>query len=71
MLFELAIYLLRYTLTVRRFVNLWDILSRELIRKIHDAQKCNVDKGDWVQIIKKEREKYGLLERDETVSREV
>ena len=71
MLFELAIYLLRYTLTVRRFVNLWDILSRELIRKIYDAQKCNVDKGDWVQIMQEEREKYGLLERDETVSREV
>ena len=72
MFLELAIYPLRYTLTVRRFMYLWHILSRdtnELIRKIYDAQKCNLNKGDWVQIMLDEREKYGLLESDETIAK--
>ena len=72
MFLELAIYPLRYTLAVRRFMYLWHILSRdtnELIRKIYDAQKCNLNKGDWVQIMLDEREKYGLLESDETIAK--
>ena len=72
MFLELAMYPLRYRLTVRRFMYLWQILSRdtnELIRKIYDAQKCNLNKGDWVQIMLDEREKYGLLESDETIAK--
>jgi hypothetical protein len=72
MFLELAIYPLKYTLAVRRFMYLWHILSRdtsELIRKIYDAQKCNVNKGDWVQIMQEERKKYGLVESDETIAK--
>ena len=50
---------------------LWHILSRDksgLIRKVYDAQKCNVNRGDWVKIMEEEREKYGLLESDKTIA---
>ena len=69
---ELAIYPLRYTLSARRFMYLWHILSRdknELIRKVYEAQKCNPNKGDWCQIIQEERQKYDLLLSDENISK--
>ena len=71
MFLELAIYPVRYTLSVRRFMYLWHILHRdksELIRKVYDAQMCNVNRGDWVQIMQEERIKYNVLESDESIS---
>ena len=68
---ELAIYPLRYTLAIRRFMYLWHILHRdksELIRKVYDVQSCNITKGDWVQIMQQERVKYNIMESDQTIS---
>ena len=39
-----------------------------MIRKVYEAQQCDVKRGDWVKIMDEEREKYGLLESDETIS---
>jgi hypothetical protein len=38
-------------------------------KKDYEAQKCNLNKGDWVQIMLDEREKYGILESDETITK--
>ena len=68
---ELAIYPLRYTLAIRRFMYLWHILHRdktELIRKVYDAQCCQTNKGDWVEIIQQERVKYDIMESDQIIS---
>ena len=69
---ELAVYPLRFNLAIRRFMYLWHILSRdkeELISKIYEAQKYEVNKGDWVRIMQEEREKYDILESDDDISK--
>ena len=68
---ELGIYPLRYHLSKRRFMYLWHILHRdtsELIRKVYNLQKCKVNKGDWVMIIEKDRQKYNLSISDDEIS---
>ena len=50
---------------------LWHILHRdktELIRKVYDAQCCQTNKGDWVEIIQQERVKYDIMESDQIIS---
>ena len=51
---------------------LWNILKQnqnELIRKVFKAQKLVKTKGDWFDMINKEREKYGIEETEEEISK--
>merc|ERR1719318_1737740 len=57
--FELGKLPLRFTLSKRRLMYLWQILHRdtdELTWKVYQAQKIKSSRGDWYQILKTERE---------------
>ena len=50
---------------------LWHVLHRdetELIRKIYSSQKCDKNRGDWVNLIEEERQKYQIEESDEQIA---
>ena len=51
---------------------LWHILHRdtdELTWKVYEAQKLKCTKGDWFEILMTERQKYGILESNEKISK--
>ena len=65
---EFSVIPLKYRLSMRRFSYLWHILHRdknELIRKIYEAQKCISNKGDWINLVEEDREKFDVSENDE------
>ena len=69
---ELGIMPLRFHISMRRFMFLWHLLHRdngELISKVYSAQECEINKGDWAQIIQQERVKYSVTETDEQISK--
>ena len=41
----------------------------QLIKKVYDAQKIRCTKGDWYEIIQIEKDKYGIAETDEEISK--
>jgi hypothetical protein len=66
---ELGIFLLRYHLSMRRFMYLFHHLHRdkeEVIHKVYVTKKCQVNKGDWSRIVQGEKIKYEILETDDT-----
>ena len=63
---------IRFVVSKRRLMYLWNILKQnknELIRKVFNVQKLVQTKGDWFQMINKEREKYDITESDEEISK--
>ena len=51
---------------------LWHILCRdtkELTKKVYEAQTCKSNKGDWIQIMQEERQKCDVLLSHETISK--
>ena len=63
---------IRFVISKRRLMYLWNILKQnqnELIRKVFNAQKLVKTKGDWFDMINKEREKYGIEETHEEISK--
>ena len=69
---ELGILPLRFHISMRRFMYLWHLLHRdtvELIQKVYSAQNCEINKGDWAQIIQQERDKYEVTETDEEIAK--
>ena len=50
---------------------LWQLLHRdkdELVSKVYQTQKLTHTRGDWYEITKNERVKYGIEETDEEIS---
>ena len=51
---------------------LWQVLRRdtdELDTKVNDTQQLNSCKGDWYSIMQEERNKYGIEESDDQISK--
>ena len=69
--YETGKYPLRFVWAKRKFMYLWQILHRdenELISKVYKTQKLTHTRGDWYQIVKDDRVKYGIKESDEEIS---
>ena len=69
--FEVGKYPLRFVWAKRRFMYLWQLLHRdndELVCKVYQTQKLTHTRGDWYEITKNERVKYGIEETDEEIS---
>ena len=50
---------------------LYHLLHRdesELIRKIYESQKLQINKGDWVKIIQEEKSKYNIMVEDKEIA---
>ena len=63
---------IRFIISKRRLNYLWQVLSRksdELINKVYKAQGVKTTKGDWFEMIKKEKEKYEIDISDEEISK--
>ena len=61
---------IRYTISKRRLMYLWHILSRdtdELIAKVYQVQRLKPVKYDWHNMIVEEKEKYGIKLSDEEI----
>ena len=70
--FELGKLPLRFTLSKRRLMYLWQILHRdtdELTWKVYQAQKLKTSRGDWYQIIQTERENLHITLSDEEIEK--
>ena len=66
--YETGKYPLRFVWAKRRLMYLWQLLHRdedELVSKVYKAQKLTHTRGDWYQIIKADKLKYGISESDE------
>ena len=69
--YETGKYPLRFVWAKRRFMYLWQLLHRdenELVSKVYMTQKLTHTRGDWYQIIKDDKIKYGISESDEEIS---
>ena len=40
-----------------------------MIRKVYNLQKVNLTKGDWYEMIQKEKNRYEILLTDEEISK--
>ena len=63
---------IRHIISKKRFMYLWHILKQnddQLIKKVYDAQKIKCTKGDWYETIQHEKDKYGIAETDEEISK--
>ena len=63
---------IRFILSKRRLMYLWNILRKdknELISKVYYAQKITPTKGDWYQTLIEEKEKYEITLSDEEISK--
>ena len=64
--------LIRHIIYKKRFMYLWHILKQnddQLTKKVYDAQKIRCTKGDWYLTIQIKRNKYGIAETDEEISK--
>ena len=62
---------LRFTISKRRLLYLWTILTRgeeELTSKVYQAQKVKKTRGDWYVMIQEEKKKYEITLSDEDIS---
>ena len=62
---------LRFTISKRRLLYLWTILSRgeeELTSKVYQAQRVKKTRGDWYVMIQEEKKKYDITLSDEEIS---
>ena len=62
---------LRFTISKRRLLYLWTILTRgeeELTSKVYQAQKVKKTRGDWYVMIQEEKKKYEITLSDEEIS---
>ena len=69
--YETGKYPLRFIWAKRRLMYLWQILRRgedELVSKVYKTQKLTHTRGDWYQIVKDDKVKYGIVESDEEIS---
>ena len=69
--FELGKYPLRFIWAKRRFMYLWQILhieQDELTRKVYETQKITNTKGEWYEIVKKDKIEYGIHESEHEIS---
>ena len=61
---------LRFIISKRRLMYFWQLLrtkENELIRKVYNIQKIKETKGDWYELIVKEKQKYAIEQTDEEI----
>ena len=62
----------RFVITKRRQMFLWNILKRDkknLIRKVYEAQKNDGIESDWSETVRKDKIKFNLEISDDKISR--
>ena len=68
---ETGVLHIRHVVAVRRLCYLKNILNRhdtEIIKQVYEAQRENPCKGDWVNLIKSDTERYDLNLSDEVIN---
>ena len=63
---------LRYIVSKRRLLYLWNILKcndNELIKKTYNAQKVASTKNDWFKLLESERLKFDIVHSDDVISK--
>ena len=71
--YETGKYPLRFVWAKRRLMYLWQLLHRdedELVSKGYKTQKLTHTRGDWYQIVKDDKLKYGIAESDQELLRQ-
>ena len=62
---------IQFVIAQRRFMYLWQIVTRkrsDLIHKIYQLQQLKPTSGEWAVMMKREKEKYGVSLTDEEIS---